>query len=63
MTVREDCRHYTSRTVGDGEVVQRCKVGAADTMAFDCPQGCLFFEERPVIPGMAWKRPSGDNPL
>ncbi len=45
MSVREDCRHYSSRTVRD-EVVQRCRVDANEVMPFACPEGCLFFEPR-----------------
>lgn len=45
--VREDCRHYSRRTVSDAEVVQRCRVDAATVAPFECPQHCLFFEPRP----------------
>ena len=57
MGVREDCRHYSSRTsnagkVGAelpaGEVVQRCKLGANEEVPFACPEDCLFFEPRSV---------------
>ena len=55
MSVREDCRHYSSRTVAAGEVVQRCRLGAADVAPFQCPEGCLFFESR-VITDATWRR-------
>jgi hypothetical protein len=55
MATREDCRHYSSRTVGAGEVVQRCKLDAAGAAPFDCPEGCLFFEPR-VITDASWRR-------
>ena len=45
--VREDCRHYSRRTVSEAEVVQRCRVDAATPTPFECPQHCLFFEPRP----------------
>ena len=48
MAVRTDCRHYSSRTVTSGEVVQRCRVDAAEPMPFACPEGCLFFEPRSI---------------
>jgi hypothetical protein len=48
MTVRNDCRHYSTRTVGTGEQVQRCRVDAAGTAPFECPEHCLFFEARPL---------------
>ena len=55
MSVREDCRHYSSRTVGSGDVVQRCKVDFAATAPFACPEDCLFFESR-VITDASWRR-------
>ncbi len=51
MTVREDCRHYSRRTITPDEVVQRCRVNAADEAPFACPEACLFFEPRAVIDG------------
>ena len=51
MTVREDCRHYSRRTVTPAEVVQRCRVDAADQAPFACPEGCVFFEPRAIIDG------------
>lgn len=50
MGVREDCRHYSTRSVGDDRV-QRCRLDAAETAPFACPDGCLFFEPRPINPG------------
>lgn len=47
MAVREDCRHYSTRTTPDG-VVQRCRLGAAEEMPFACPEGCVFFESRAI---------------
>lgn len=59
MTVRVDCRHYSTRSVSSAEVVQRCRLDAADSAPFACPDGCVFFEERPV--GGAYQFPrSGD---
>ena len=53
MGVREDCRHYSTRTVSTGEVMQRCRLGANEPMPFACPEGCLFFEAR-RISGAGW---------
>ena len=55
MTVRDDCRHYSTRTTGGGEVVQRCRVDMAETMPFACPDGCLFFEPRKITDA-GWHR-------
>ena len=55
MAVREDCRHYSTRTVSDDEVVQRCRLDANEKAPFACPESCLFFEDRPVT-GFGWNR-------
>lgn len=59
MGVRGDCRHYSTRTVKDGEVIQRCRVDAAELMPFACPDDCLFFEPRP-IGSVGWQAPPSD---
>lgn len=48
MSVRSDCRHYSVRTLGNGDQVERCRVGAARDVPFACPEDCLFFEPRSV---------------
>lgn len=60
VEIREDCRHYSSRTVGMGEVVQRCKVDAASATPFGCPEGCLFFEPRSITDA-GWSRRPDDE--
>jgi hypothetical protein len=55
MVVRKDCRHYSTRSTPGDDVVQRCRVGANDTMPFACPDGCLFFEPR-SISNAGWER-------
>ena len=47
MAVRKDCRHYSSRTVATGDVVERCRLAMATDTPFACPEDCLFFEPRP----------------
>jgi hypothetical protein len=46
MEVRDDCRHYSTRTLVSGDKLERCKVGANDDMPFACPATCLFYEPR-----------------
>jgi hypothetical protein len=46
MAVREDCRHYATRTLSSGDRVDRCRLGVADLTPFACPEGCVFFEPR-----------------
>lgn len=55
MAVKEDCRHYSTRTVASGEKVQRCRVDANEKAPFACPEFCLFFEPR-SISDAAWQR-------
>jgi hypothetical protein len=53
--VREDCRHYSTRSTTAGDVLQRCRLGAAEEMPFACPEHCLFFEPRQIT-GTGWQR-------
>lgn len=55
MAVRIDCRHYSSRTVGHDELVQRCRVDFAEQAPFACPEDCLFFEPRSITDA-GWSR-------
>lgn len=55
MAVREDCRHYSTRTMPSGDVVQRCRVEMAEIAPFACPDHCLFFESRSIADA-GWKR-------
>ena len=48
MAVNDNCRHYVSQTVRRAERLERCRLGANDTLPFSCPEGCLFFESRRV---------------
>ena len=60
MAVRRDCRHYSTRSTGASEVVQRCRLGANDDMPFACPEHCLFFEERSITDA-GWQRFEEDD--
>jgi hypothetical protein len=53
--VREDCRHYSTRSTPAGDVLQRCRLGAAEEMPFACPEDCLFFEPRSITDA-GWQR-------
>jgi hypothetical protein len=60
MSVRTDCRHYSSRTVAGDELVQRCRVDAAELAPFACPENCLFFEPRSITDA-GWDRRPEDR--
>ena len=53
--MREDCRHYSTRSTPVGDVLQRCRLGANEEMPFACPEHCLFFEPR-TITDTGWSR-------
>ena len=55
MGVRKDCRHYSTRSTNAGDLVQRCRVDAAEQTPFACPEDCLFFESRSVS-NAGWER-------
>ncbi len=55
MAAREDCRHYSSRTVDSGELIQRCRLEVNEDTPFGCPADCLFFEPR-SISDMGWRQ-------
>ena len=60
MAVREDCRHYSTRSVGGAEQVQRCRVDANEKMPFACPEHCIFFESRSIADA-GWQRFERDD--
>lgn len=60
MAVRDDCRHYSTRTMPSGEVVQRCRLGVAEQAPFACPPDCLFFEARHIADA-GWHREGPDG--
>lgn len=55
VAVRDDCRHYSTRSTTSGDVLQRCRLGMAEDMPFACPEDCLFFEPR-AITDTGWLR-------
>jgi hypothetical protein len=61
MGVREDCRHYVQRSTPGGDLLQRCRLGAAEENPFACPEECLFFETR-VLSTAGWAQ-EGDQGL
>lgn len=55
VTVRKDCRHYSTRSTPTGDVMQRCRLGANEEVPFACPEDCLFFEPRSIT-DTGWTR-------
>lgn len=59
MAVRTDCRHYSSRTTPSG-TIEKCRLDMAQSIPFDCPDNCIFFEPR-AISGVGWAVEDGAN--
>jgi hypothetical protein len=50
MPMREDCRHFASRTYDDGEVARFCVLDLAPEAPWRCPDNCPSYEQT-VIDG------------
>jgi len=46
MGMREECKHYQSRTYNSGEVARFCSLGNAPDQPWACPADCITFEPR-----------------
>jgi hypothetical protein len=42
--MREDCRHFESRTYDDGEVARFCVLDLAPEAPWRCPENCASYE-------------------
>ena len=43
--MREDCRHFQSRSYSDGEVARFCVLNLAPEAPWRCPAGCPRYEQ------------------
>ena len=50
MTMREDCRHFESRSYPGGETARFCVLDLAPEAPWRCPENCASYE-RTVIDG------------
>lgn len=46
MAMREECKHFESRTYPGGEVVRKCDLDLAPEAPWRCPDDCPAFEPR-----------------
>ncbi len=46
MPMREECRHYQSRTYDNGEVARFCVLDLAPEAPWRCPDNCPKYERR-----------------
>jgi hypothetical protein len=52
VPMREDCKHYQSRTYDTGEVVRFCELDLAPEAPWRCPEDCASYERR--LAGAGW---------
>ena len=66
MGMREECKHFQSRTYASGEVARFCVLGNAPDQPWSCPDNCLTFERRFADVGWSHgsleRRPSVEEP-
>lgn len=46
VAMREECKHFQSRTYASGEVARFCVLGNAPDQPWECPAECMTFEPR-----------------
>lgn len=46
MGMREDCKHYATRTYGSGEMVRMCRLDLAPEAPWKCPADCASYAKR-----------------
>jgi hypothetical protein len=44
--MREECKHFQSRTYKSGEVARFCVLGNAPDQPWSCPENCITYERR-----------------
>ena len=44
--MREECKHFQSRTFASGEVARFCVLGNAPDQPWECPVNCPTYEKR-----------------
>jgi len=50
--MREECKHFQSRTYSTGEVVRFCELDLAPEAPWRCPEDCKAYERRMM--GAGW---------
>ena len=46
MAMREDCKHYATRTYANGEMVRMCRLDLAPEAPWKCPDDCASYARR-----------------
>ena len=68
VPMREECKHFQSRSYATGEVVRFCELDLAPEAPWRCPDGCASYDRATGRRGMAstaaWSsRPSRTSPV
>ena len=67
MPMREECKHFESRTYAGGETVRKCNLDLAPEAPWRCPDACPRYERRLV--DVDWQHgtlvtpPTPDEPM
>ncbi len=56
MPMREECKHFQSRTYSSGEVARFCVLDLAPEAPWRCPSGCARYQRRLADAGWAHGR-------
>ena len=56
MPMREECKHFESRTYAQGDTVRRCKLDLATEAPWRCPADCGRYERR--LADVGWQHGS-----
>ncbi len=46
MPMREDCKHYATRTYASGDMVRMCRLDLAPEAPWKCPDNCPSYARR-----------------
>jgi hypothetical protein len=60
MGMREECKHFQSRTFASGEVARFCTLGNAPDQPWNCPVDCSTYEKR--LADVGWSHGSLGDP-
>ncbi|HRE02218.1 MAG TPA: hypothetical protein PLV68_13025 [Ilumatobacteraceae bacterium] len=52
MPMRQECKHFESRTYANGDTVRKCNLDLAPDAPWRCPDPCPRFERR--LADVAW---------
>ncbi|MDP6215370.1 MAG: hypothetical protein QGI41_10580, partial [Acidimicrobiales bacterium] len=48
MPMREDCKHFESRSYPNGDTVRKCDLDLAPEAPWRCPADCPSFQKRRI---------------